>query len=216
MNTCRAGAVLTTRSKRGSTGAPGTLGISARSGGSSASRTAFGWLPFCAVALSISEITDRSTWNGAQEPSRAAAIAARLVRFTVLLLLLAGVVSPRGRPVSLEDRRIELDGFSRLGSLQYDLLVRDLRHSGVPVVLAEFDRPPVDRHLAAGFGDDHDLHGRRALCGLIPVGGSAENFQRRPRGIVQSLRKAARRAERDDERETHCQISSHVLSGLNV
>src|SRR3989442_7062890 len=31
-----------TRSKRGSTGAPGTLGISARSGGSSASRTAFG------------------------------------------------------------------------------------------------------------------------------------------------------------------------------
>src|SRR5438132_13448989 len=201
MNPCRARAVLTTRSKRGSTGAPGTLGISARSGRSSASRTAFGWLPFCAVALSISEITDRSTWNGAQEPSRAAAIAARLVRFTVLLLLLlAGGFTLRGRPVSLAmDRRKELDGFSRLGSLQYDLLVRDLHHSGVPVVLAEFDRPPVDRHLVAVSRDDHDLRGRSTDRRFKSTRGTAENFPRRASRIVQSLRKAARRAERDDE-----------------
>src|SRR6266852_5303642 len=127
MNTCRAGAALTTRSKRGSTGAPGTLGISARSGGSSASRTVSGSLAFCWVALSISESMPWSTRNGAHEPNSAAIIATRLVRFTVLpLLLLAGGFTLRGRPVlPALDRRVKLDGFSRLGPLQDDFLVTD-------------------------------------------------------------------------------------------
>src|SRR6266849_1112774 len=101
MNTCRAGAEFTTRSKGGSTGAPGTLGISARSSGSSAARTASGWLVLCAVALSTSERTPWSTRNGEQEASTAATITARLVRFTVLLLLLAGGISLRGTRVFL-------------------------------------------------------------------------------------------------------------------
>src|SRR5258705_11811239 len=107
----------------------------------------------------------------------AAAIAARLVRFTVLLLLLAGVVCPRGRPVFLAlDRRIELDGFSRLGSLQDDLLVGDPHHGGIPIALAEADRAAIDRYLSAVLRDDHDLRGGGAGCGLVAVTGSAKSF----------------------------------------
>src|SRR5258708_25180508 len=216
MNAWRAGAGLTTRSKRGSTGAPGTFGISARSGGSSAAVRASGWAAFCEVALSMSERTPWSTRNGEKEASTAAPIPARLVRFTVLLLLLAGVVGPRGRPVSLAlDRRIELDGFSRLGPLQDDLLVADPHYSGVPVALPEVDGPAIDRYLVAVFRDDHDLRGRRARRGLVPVSGSAENLWRGPRGIAQSLRENPRPAERGYHRQYRCQVRSHGFSGLS-
>src|SRR5712691_6395938 len=191
MNTCRAGAELTTRSKRGSTGAPGTLGISARSGGSSASRTASGCLAFRWVALSISESTPWSTLNGAHEPNNAATIATRLVRFTIHLLLLAGSFTLRGRPVLLAlDRRIKLDGFSRLGPLQDDFLVADPHQSRVAVAPAQTDRPAVDRRLAAVSGDDHDLRGRRTDRRLKSTRGAAENFPGRPGRIAQSLREA--------------------------
>src|SRR5947208_2417746 len=56
----------------------------------------------------------------------------------------------------------------------------------------------------------------RRICRELDNVCTAENFPGRPGGIAQSLRKAARRAERDDERETQGQISSHVFSGLSV
>src|SRR3989442_6237891 len=219
MNTCCAGAPLTTRSKRGSTGVPATFGISALRGGSSASRTAMGWFDAaCLAALSISATMLGSTLYGPAQETSNAANALTLIRFMSRLLttprrlelLLGG-----GPALRAPHRRIELDSFGPFGSLQDDLLVADPRQSRVAVAPAQNDRLPVDRRLAALLRDDHDLRRRKICRGLDKVC-TAESFPGRPGGIAQSLRVAPRRAERDDERETQRQISSHVLSGLNV
>ena len=95
MNTCCAGAALTTRSKRGSTGAPAAFGISALSGGSSASRTATDWFDAaCLAALSISATILSSTLYGpAQEtvgcegaPAEPGSRFAKLPQFCPLVL----------------------------------------------------------------------------------------------------------------------------------
>src|SRR2546425_9049661 len=221
MNTCCAGAALTTRSKRGSTGVPATFGISALRGGSRASRTAVGCFDAaCRAALSISATMLWSTLYGpAQETSKAATNTSTLIRFMGPLLttprhleiLLGG-----GPALRAPYRRIELDGFGPFGPLQDDLLVADPHQSRVVVAPAQNDPLPVDRRPVAIRRDDHDLSRRRIAHELGGARATAENFPGRARGIVQSLRKAARRAERDDERETQRQISSHVLSGLNV
>src|SRR3989475_8344550 len=112
-------------------------------------------------------------------------------------------------------RRIKFDSFGSFGPLQDELLVADPRQSRVAVAPAQNDRLPVDRRLAAVLRDDHDLRRRKICRGLDKVC-TAESFPGRPGGIAQSLCVAPRRDERDDERETQRQISSHVLSGLNV
>src|SRR5947207_10139295 len=221
MNTCCAGAALTTRSKRGSTGAPAACGISALSGGSSASRTATDWFDAaCLAALSISATILSSTLYGPAQETSKAVNAVTLIRFmSSLLPLLGGFrLFLSGRPVSPSSihGRIELDDFGRVALSQYDLLGADSHQSRGAVAPAKIDGPAIDRHLAPVFCDDHDLRGRRAPCGLVGAGGSADNFPRRPHGIAQPLCENPRRAERDDERDTEGQISSHVFSGLSV
>src|SRR6266446_414142 len=159
-----------------------------------------------------------SLYGCAHETSKAANTVT-LIRFMGPLLPPPGGfrLLQSGRPVfpSMHGR-IELDDFGRVALSQYDFLVADSDQSRATVASAQTDRPAIDRHLAAVFRDDHDLRGRPARSGLVGIGESADNFARRPRGIAQSLRKAARRAERDDEHETQGQISSHVFSGLSV
>src|SRR5258707_12346295 len=74
MNTCRAGAALTTRSKRGSTGAPGTFGISARSGGGKHPRGGAALLPFFYGGGSFFGITHPVLLNVVGELTQAPAI----------------------------------------------------------------------------------------------------------------------------------------------
>src|SRR6266699_3726829 len=220
MNTCWAGAPLTTRSKRGSAGLPAAFGISALRGGSSASRTAIGWFDAaCLAALSISATMLWSTLYGPAQETSNAANTLTLIRFMSPLLpppggcrLLLG-----GRPVFPSiHRRIELDDFGCIALSQHYFLVADSHQSRVAVAPTQDDRPAIDRNLAAVFRDDHDLRGRPARCEVVGFGESADNFPRRPRGIVQALGDAARRTERDEERKTQGQISSHVFSGLSV
>src|SRR2546429_5059539 len=91
MTTCCAGAALTTRSKRGSTGAPAAFGISALSGGSSASRTATDWFDAaCLAALSISATILSSTLYGPAQETSKAVNAVTLIRFMSSLLPLLG------------------------------------------------------------------------------------------------------------------------------
>src|SRR2546427_13076456 len=113
-------------------------------------------------------------------------------------------------------RRIKFDSFGSFGPLQDELLVADPHQSRVAVAPAQNDRLPVDRRLAAVLRDDHDLRRRWIAHGFSRACAAAENFPGRAGGIVQVLGDAARRAGRDDERETQRQISSHVFSGLSV
>src|SRR5256885_4503284 len=217
MNTWCAGAPLTTRSKRGSAGLPAAFGISALRGGSSASRTATDWFDAaCLAALSISATMLSSTLYGPAQETSKAVDAMTLIRFMGPLLTTPwhlGFLLGGGPALRAPHRRIELDGFGRFGSLQDDLLVADPHQGGVAVTPAQTDRAAVDRRLAAVFGDDHHLRGRRTQRRIECT---RAGTQGRASGIVQALGNGARRAELDDERETQRQMRSHVFSGLRV
>src|SRR5262245_42933518 len=131
MNTCCAGAVLTTRSKRGSTGAPGSLGISARNGGSSASRTASGWLArLCFAAPATSARMAGSvclvTIGGSTHDASRTSIA-RLILFMVSILPSIGGVgrAALGGPHPAVHRGIQPDHFGGTRLLENDFGVVD-------------------------------------------------------------------------------------------
>src|SRR5256885_9151114 len=194
MNTCCAGAPLTTRSKRGSAGFPAAFGISALRGGRSASRTATDWFDAaCLAALSISATILSSTLYGpAQETSKTATDTLTLIRFMGPLLQPPGGFrfTLSGRPVFPSvDGRIELDDFGRVALSQYDFLVADSDQGSIAVAPAQTDRAAVDRRLAAVFGDDHHLRGRRAHRRIECT---RAGTQGRAGGIVQALGKGAR------------------------
>src|SRR5882762_4691239 len=128
MNTCCAGAALTTRSKRGSAGVPGIFANSALRGGSSASRTAAGWFDAaCRAALSISATIPLSTWlyGVMQDTSKAATDTVTLFCFMSLLLTTPrrlDILLGGGPALRALHRRIELDGLGPSTPLPYTSL----------------------------------------------------------------------------------------------